>query len=80
MIATTVEVLKSSLATEAPEHAISYDANAVAKDVGFLHGVSSQHNRTILVLFAVLQNIPQLTSSLWIQACGRFIKEDNLWV
>lgn len=75
VIAASVEVLQAGLRADALEHPVAHDADAAAKHVRLFHRVRSQHDGTLLVVAAVLKDVPQLPPSLRVQACGGLVQE-----
>ena len=79
MISSSVEIFKSSLGSYASKSAIIYNPYSVAKNISFLHRMSCQYYRTIFIFLTILQNIPQLTTCVWVQTCCWLIKKNDFW-
>jgi len=80
VVSSTVQVFKSLLGANAGENTVVNYTNTRAEDVCFFHGVSGQHHGSVAVTLAVLQDVPQLTTGVWIKTCGRLVKEYNFRV
>lgn len=80
MVAATVEVLQPVLGSDAAEDAFVDNTYTIAEDICLLHGVCREHHRAVLVLLAVLKNVPELTPSVWIQTSRGLVQEDDLWL
>jgi len=77
MIASTVNVFKGLLGAQAHQDSVVNNSYAVAEYVCFFHRVGRQYHGSVLLIFAVLEDVPELTTSIWVQSCCRFIKKDD---
>ena len=79
MESATILHLQTILRSKASQHSIVYNTNPITQHVCLVHRVSCQHHRPILVFLAILQYVPELSSSIRVKACCGLIQENNLW-
>ena len=80
MVTASVLSLESILRANTAHHTVVHNTDTVAEHVSFLHGMRGEHNGTILVLLAVLQDVPQLAARLRVKTSRRLVEEDDLRV
>ena len=80
MVPSAIEVLESRLGSQAAHNSIIDNGNSIAEDICLLHAVGGQDDGTVLILFALLEDVPKMASSFRIKTSRWLIKEYNLWV
>lgn len=64
VVTSSVELLQSVLGPQTSKHSVVDDTDAIAKDICFFHRMSCQKHGSPLFAFAVLQDVPYLSSSV----------------
>ena len=66
------------LVAHCSEGSVGYYTYPVAEGIGLLHYMGRQEEGSLLLTFH--QHLPDLSSVVWIETCGRLVQKYQLWV